>query len=68
MAGEDKRGRFLGLPHDWRRPTRERLKRGTWDPEERQVLVPKVYGWGYGINLYEIARRLRLVRHRRSGE
>jgi hypothetical protein len=48
--------------------TLERLKRGIWNPEERQVLVPKVYGWGYEINLYEIARRLRVVRHRRSGE
>jgi hypothetical protein len=43
--------------------TLERLKRGIWNPEERQVLVPKVYGWGYEINLYEIARRLRVVRH-----
>ncbi len=66
MAGEEKRGRFLGLPYDWRRPTPERLRRGIWDPEGRRVLIPKVYGWGYGINLHEVVRRLRLVRHRRS--
>jgi hypothetical protein len=68
VAGEDKTGRFLGLPYDWRRPTPERLKRGIWSAEERRVSVPKAYGWGYGINLYEVARRLRLVRHPRSGE
>ncbi len=67
MAGRNKTGTFLGLPYDWRRPTPARLKRGIWDPEDRRVLVPKAYGWGYGINLHEVARRLRLVRHRRSG-
>ena len=51
MAGRNKTGTFLGLPYDWRRPTPERLKRGIWDPEGRRVLVPKAYGWGYGINL-----------------
>ncbi len=67
MADEHKTGRFLGIPYDWRRPTPERLKRGIWDPVDRRVFVPKVYGWGYGINLYEVARRLHLVRPPRSG-
>jgi hypothetical protein len=66
VAGEDKTGRFLGLPYDWRRPTPERLKKGIWDPGNRRVFVPKVYGWGYGINLHALARRLRLVRPPRS--
>ncbi len=63
MADEHKTGRFLGLPYEWRRPTPERLKRGFWDPHDRRVFVPKVYGWGYGLNLHEVARRLGLVRH-----
>ena len=61
MAEEHKTGRFLGMPYDWRRPTWERLKRGVWNSDERRVFVPKVYGWGYGLNLHEVARRLRLV-------
>ena len=62
VAFKHKTGRFLGLPYDWRRPTPERLKGGFWDPVDRRVFVPKVYGWGYGLNLHEVARRLRLVR------
>jgi hypothetical protein len=61
VAGDDKTGRFLGIPYDWRKPTLERLKRGAWDPEQRRILIPKVYGWGYGINFYEVARRLHLT-------
>jgi Family of unknown function (DUF5808) len=55
-------GTFLGVPYDWRWPTRERLKAGVWNPDDRRIFVPKVYGWGYGVNLREIARRARLVR------
>ena len=66
MAGDEKTGRSLGLPYDWRRPTPERLRKGIWDPEDRHVFVPKVYGWGYDINLHALARRLRLVRPSRS--
>ncbi len=66
MAGENKTGTFLGIPYDWRKPTRERLKRGIWNPQERRVFITKVYGWGYGINLHELARRLGLVKPPRS--
>jgi hypothetical protein len=61
VAEEHKTGRFLGIPYDWRRPTWERLKRGVWNPDERQVFVPKVYGWGYGVNFHELARLLGLI-------
>ena len=53
-------GRFLGMPYDWRPPTWARLKAGIWSPRERRIFIPKVYGWGYSINLAEVARRLHL--------
>ena len=28
MAGDNKTGRFLGVPYDWRKPTRESASRG----------------------------------------
>ena len=54
-------GRFLGVPYDWRRPTVKRLVREPWNPREREVLVPKAFGWGYGINVAAVWRRLRKV-------
>ena len=61
------RGRFLGLPYDWRRPTLQgigparRLAIGSatgWNPRERRIFVPKAFGWGYGLNFHALLRRL----------
>ena len=55
-------GRFLGIPFDLRPLTRARLKGRSWNPNDRRLWTPKAFGWGYDLNLYELARRLRLVR------
>ena len=57
-----KTGKFLGIPYDWRRPAWTRVKQRWWNPGDRRILTPKSYGWGYDINLHELARRLRLRR------
>ena len=45
-----KRGTFLGIPYDWRPPTLARFRRTLWNRDERRILVPKAYGWGYDVN------------------
>ena len=45
-----RRGTFLGLPFDWRRPTASRFRRTLWNRDSRRFFVPKAYGWGYDIN------------------
>jgi hypothetical protein len=59
---DEPQGRFLGMPYDRRRPTRRKLGRRVWNPDNHRVLVPKAFGWGYGINFAEVARRLHLRR------
>jgi hypothetical protein len=54
-------GVFLGLPYDWRAPTWARVRARLWNPEDPRLLTPKVFGWGFDLNLYQVARRLRLV-------
>lgn len=51
-------GRFLGIPYNWDRPTRADAREGIWDPEDHRIFTPKTYGWGYGINLSALIRRL----------
>ncbi len=63
MSKQDPR-RFLGIPYDWRRPSPSRIKERSWNAEDRRLFTPKVFGWGYSINWYELARRLRIVRDR----
>jgi uncharacterized membrane protein len=56
---QKKVGTFLGIPYDWRRPTRSLIRERFWNPDDRRVLTPKVFGWGWSINLAALARRLR---------
>ena len=53
-------GTFLGMPYDWRRPSLRRIRDEVFNRDEPKFIVPKSYGWGYGINLAApIARRRR---------
>lgn len=61
-----KKGTLLGMPYDWRRPTRARAKQRWWNAEDPRFLTPKTFGWGYGINLYRVLHPLR--RHTRPPE
>jgi hypothetical protein len=51
-------GRFLGMPYDWRRPTKARFKERAANPQGK-VFTPKTYGWGYGINFGALWAKLR---------
>jgi len=60
--GTKRHGRFLGIPYDWRRPTVARTRERWWNTGSRAIFTPKVFGWGYDVNLAEVARRLHLRR------
>jgi len=49
-------GKFLGVPYDWRPPTRVRIKQRWWNRSESRLFPPKVTGWGYDINLARLFR------------
>lgn len=53
----DRRGRFLGIPYDWRRPTAQRSRERMWNPDDRRVIVPRAYGWGYSVNFAALLRK-----------
>lgn len=48
-----KTGKFLGVPYDWRRPTRARFKERMWNPDDPRFFTPR---WGYDINLARLLR------------
>jgi hypothetical protein len=49
-----KRGTFLGLPYDWRRPTWQRVKESVWRPDDPRLWLPRAYGWGLSINVHRV--------------
>ena len=32
-----------------------------WNPQDRRLLTPKAFGWGYDINFYWLAHPIRSV-------
>jgi hypothetical protein len=39
------------IPYDLRRPTVARVRQRLWNPADRRVLVPTVFGVGWTVNL-----------------
>jgi len=59
---EEPQGRFLGIPYDWRHPTRARIKARMWNDEDPRLFMPRAFGWGYDVNVAQVLRRLRVRR------
>ncbi len=54
-------GRFLRVPFEFRVPTPHRIRQRLWNPDDESVVTPQVFGVGWTLNLYQVARRLGLV-------
>jgi hypothetical protein len=54
-------GSLLGMPYNFLPPTPSRIKQTVWNRESNSLVAPHVYGWGYSVNLYPVARWLGLV-------
>jgi hypothetical protein len=57
----DWHGRIVGVPYDFRMPTRERVLNRLWSATDERVIVPQLFGIGWTINLYQLRRRLQLL-------
>ncbi len=55
-------GRILFVPYNFRPPTIQRIKDTYWNPYERHVLVPMVFGLGWTVNLYSLLENLGLIK------
>lgn len=51
------KGDILGIPYDLRLSTIRNFKRRWWNSEDPRIIVPKAFGLGYDINLYQLKRR-----------
>jgi len=54
-------GYRLGMPYDWRKPTRARARSRMWNPDDPRLWPPKAFGWGYSLNLYWVRHPLRYL-------
>ncbi|HET6167605.1 MAG TPA: DUF5808 domain-containing protein [Marmoricola sp.] len=56
-GAEPRTGTFLGIPYDWRRPTRARFRLRLWNPDDPRILTPRAFGWGFDLNFYWLFHR-----------
>ena len=47
-------GTFLGIPYDWRKPTKARFRERLWNPDDPRILTPRAWGWGYDVNFHHV--------------
>ncbi len=61
QRGKPAHGRLLGMPYDLRVPTIDRVRKCYWNPADRHILTPTLLGWGYGVNLGAVLRKVGLL-------
>jgi len=55
-------GKIAGIfPYDFRIPTIERLKKSYWNPYERRIFTPQVFGIGWTINFCALLENMRVI-------
>ena len=59
-------GDILGVPYDFTPPTSAKIRSRLWNPEESRIFTPNVFGVGWSVNLYQVARRLATWYRRRA--
>jgi hypothetical protein len=62
---DPRKGRFLKVFSRGTPLTRERARQAWWNANSRRIFSRMPVGWGYAINLYEVGRRLGLIRRSR---
>ncbi len=56
------------IPYDFRWPAWGRIKDTYWNHYERQILTPRLFGIGWGINFNALFTRLRLIQQKGNSE
>ena len=54
-------GSFLGVPFEFRLPTPKRLQERLWNPSEKRLFTPHVFGVGWSLNVHSLLTRLGLL-------
>ena len=56
------------IPYDLRTPTVDKFREAYWNPYERRVFTPEVFGIGWAVNLYRLLENLGIIREDVSEE
>ena len=51
------KGDVLGIPYDLTLSTLKNFKKRWWNADDPRIVVPKAFGLGYDINLYQLKKK-----------
>jgi len=54
-------GDVLGIPYDFSLKSLRQFRRRWWNKDDERIIVPKAFGLGYDINLYQLRRQQPLL-------
>lgn len=54
-------GKVLGIPYDFKLSTIRKFRRTWWNSDEPRIIVPKAFGLGYDLNLYQLRHKKPLL-------
>jgi len=54
-------GRYLKVPFEFRFPTPQRIRKRLWNPEDKRIFTPSVFGVGWSVNVHKVATRVGLI-------
>lgn len=49
-------GDLYGIPYDYRMPSVEKAKATYWNPADERILMPKMFGWGWDVNVGRVVQ------------
>lgn len=55
------RGTFLGVPYNWHLPTLDQVTAQLWEPADRRLWRPRLFGAGWDLNFGALAVRTGLI-------
>lgn len=47
-------GKVLGVPYNFRIPSKENIRSAYWNTETSQIIVPRPFGMGWTVNFYPL--------------
>lgn len=54
-------GDVFGVPYDFRLKSLRQFRERWWNKDDERIIIPKAFGLGYDINLYQLRRQKPLL-------
>lgn len=54
-------GKLGFVPYDFRLPTLQKLRDRFWNPDDKRIFTPHIWGVGWAVNFFALMEKLRII-------